>query len=130
MKQDARERMRQARYVFEHKSQPLLPRAKFHARVLRFASICAVGIQGTLALGTLGYHTLEDQDWLEAALNAAMILTGMGPVDELHTSAGKVFAIVYALFSGTVFLSLVALFLAPIAHRLLHAFHIENEESR
>lgn len=130
MKHDARERMRQARSLFEHKSQPLLPRAKFHARVVRFASICAVGIALTLMIGTLGYHALEDLDWLEAALNAAMILTGMGPVDELHTSAGKVFAIVYALFSGTVFLSMVALFLAPIAHRVLHAFHIDSEESR
>ena len=113
--------------AFEHKSEALLPRARFGVRMLRALGACAAVIVLSLVLGTVGYHVTEGHDWLEAALNAAMILTGMGPVDELHTGAGKVFAIVYAIFSGVVFLTSVALFLAPIVHRLLHAFHLEEE---
>jgi len=113
---------------FEHKRQPLLSEAAFRLRMLRVGGAAAVLVMVALGVGTLGYRATEGWGWLDAALNAAMILTGMGPVDELHTPAGKVFAIAYALFSGVTFLSGIALILAPIAHRLLHAFHLEDEE--
>ena len=80
-----------------------------------------------LGIGACGYHQCENLGWLDATLNASMILTGMGPVDELHTQAGKLFAIAYSLFSGVVFLSVITLVVAPIAHRMLHAFHLDED---
>jgi hypothetical protein len=81
-----------------------------------------------LGLGTVGYHALAGLSWLDAALNAAMILTGMGPVNPISTPAAKVFAIVYALFSGVFFLTMVAVLLAPALHHFLHRFHLDMSE--
>ena len=81
-----------------------------------------------LGIGVVGYHEFEAMDWLDAFLNAAMILGGMGPVDQLHTSVGKLFAGMYALFSGLVFLVAAGLFFSPLVHRLLHKFHFEAED--
>ena len=80
---------------------------------------------GSLAFGAIGYHALADLPWLDATLNAAMILTGMGPVDPLRTPAAKLFGIFYALFSGVAFLTMVAVLFAPVAHRFLHRFHLD-----
>lgn len=110
---------------FEHKSEPLLPVRAFRLRILRAGSASLVLVAASLALGTVGYRATEGWAWLDAALNAAMILTGMGQVSAPRTDAGKLFAIAYALFSGVVFLTTVALVLAPLAHRMLHAFHLE-----
>jgi len=82
-------------------------------------------IAASLALGAVGYHFTEGFDWIDSILNAAMILTGMGPVNPLQTTAGKLFATVYALFSGIVFLTTAALVLGPPFHRLIHRFHLE-----
>jgi hypothetical protein len=78
-----------------------------------------------LAIGIVGYHEFEGMAWVDATVNAAMILGGMGPVNELHTNAGKLFAAAYALFSGIVFLVAIAVLLAPVVHRFLHRFHID-----
>lgn len=94
----------------------------------RMAGLALALVVLALLLGAAGYHVFEGMSWLDATLNAAMILTGMGPVDHVKTTGGKVFAIAYALFSGVVFLSSVALILAPIGHRVLHHFHIESED--
>ena len=110
---------------FERKHEPLLPFAEFRRRVLAAAGGGFALVAVALALGAVGYHATEGMRWLDATLNAAMILTGMGQVTELHTDAGKLFAIGYALFSGVVFLTVMALVLAPVAHRILHAFHLE-----
>lgn len=80
-----------------------------------------------LLLGTSGYHFIEGFSWLDSVLNASMLLGGMGPVNELHTSAGKVFASFYALFSGLVFVTMAGIIGAPILHRLLHRFHMEED---
>jgi hypothetical protein len=80
----------------------------------------------SLGLGVLGYHLTEGLSWLDSLLNASMILGGMGPVDVLHTPAGKLFASFYALFSGAVFLGMAGIVVAPIAHRLLHRLHLEE----
>jgi hypothetical protein len=111
--------------VFEARSHKLASRAVFLRRVL-LNVLVAVSLVGlSWAIGIIGYHELEGLAWLDAALNAAMILGGMGPVDVLHTEAGKVFAMCYALYSGVVFLAVAALIFAPLAHRLLHRFHLE-----
>jgi hypothetical protein len=97
-------------------------------RLLRNGTIVTGLIFGAVALGAVGYHAFDDLPWLDAALNAAMILTGMGPVSPLVTPAAKVFAIVYSLFSGVFFLTMVAVLLAPALHHFLHRFHIEFDE--
>jgi hypothetical protein len=90
----------------------------------------ALGIIGiSLGLGIFGYHFCAGLSWLDALLNASMILTGMGPVNELHTTWGKLFASFYALFSGVVFITSVAVMLAPMVHRFLHKFHFDLENS-
>ena len=83
-----------------------------------------------LAIGMAGYRWTESMDWVDAFLNAAMILGGMGPVGELRTTAGKLFAGAYSLFSGVVFLVVVGVMFAPLAHRLLHRLHIEGEPDK
>ena len=85
----------------------------------------------SLCMGACGYHFLEDIPWLDAFLNAAMILTGMGPVTTLQTNTGKLFAICYSLYSGIVFLTVVSLIMMPLLHRFFHKLHlsIDSEES-
>ncbi len=115
--------------MFEHRRQPLLSQREFLIRQLIFLLVALVIIFGSLLLGMLGYHFLENLAWIDALVNAAMLLGGMGPVNELHTSAGKIFASFYALYSGIVFLVSVGVILAPLYHRFLHRFHLEMEES-
>lgn len=114
--------------MFEHKTHPLVSRTQFLVRVLRH-SLFATAIIGTsLGIGVLGYHLIEGQPWVDALLNASMLLGGMGPVGELHTTGGKLFASAYALFSGTVFLVAIAVMFAPVYHRFLHHFHLAYDE--
>jgi hypothetical protein len=80
-------------------------------------------IAGGLVPGVLGYHWIARLGWIDAILNASMILTGMGPVATLNTSAAKLFASAYALFSGIIFLGSISVVLAPLLHRLIHHFH-------
>lgn len=84
---------------------------------------------GAWGIGILGYHDLVGQAWIDAVLNSAMILGGMGPVDPIHTDTGKLFAALYALFSGIVFLVAAGVIVAPLLHRVLHHFHLEVEET-
>jgi hypothetical protein len=112
---------------YEHHNQPLLPRIKFLGRILGHALIALILLALALGIGVLGYHLTERMSWLDALLNASMILGGMGPVGELHTQGGKLFASFYALFSGVVFLASAGLLIAPLAHRLLHRLHLEAE---
>jgi hypothetical protein len=112
--------------VFEHRTSPLLPRNLFFRRVLKYFLISAGIFAIALGIGMLGYHTFENLNWVDAFVNAAMILSGMGPVNQLNTDSGKIFAGCYALFSGLVFITATGIFLAPIAHRALHRFHMES----
>jgi hypothetical protein len=113
--------------MYEHRDEPLLNRKAFLARLARHAAVAMGLVFGSLTLGAIGYHLTEDLPWLDAVLNAAMILTGMGPVNKLHTVAGKVFATGYALFSGVAFLAITGLLVAPVGHRILHKLHLEEE---
>jgi hypothetical protein len=81
-------------------------------------------------MGVLGYHYIAGLSWIDAFENAAMILSGMGPVDEIHGTGAKVFAGCYALFSGVVFITTAAILLAPLVHRLLHRFHVSHDRAR
>jgi len=110
---------------------PHKPSARHLARRLAKTAAIVVGmVAAALAVGAVGYHELSDLPWLDATLNAAMILTGMGPVDHMVTPGAKIFAIVYALFGGLFFLSMVAVLLAPVAQHFLHRFHMELDEHR
>ena len=111
--------------MFEHRHQPLIPRKAFLRRQLSFTLIALAIILGSLVIGMAGYHFLEGMSWLDALLNAAMILGGMGPVDILHTTGGKVFASLFALYSGVIFLVVAGVLLVPGFHRILHHFHLE-----
>ncbi len=115
--------------MFEHRSAPLLSRKAFLRRLYRSGGLALALIAFSLTLGVLGYHFTDDLSWIDALLNASMILTGMGPVNATPTVAAKLFASFYALFSGIVFLTSVAVFFAPIIHRLFHRFHLESEKS-
>ena len=89
------------------------------------AFACGV-IAVSLGAGILGYHYIAHFSWIDALLNASMILGGMGPVGNLEGDAGKVFASVYALFSGLVFIAVLGMLLAPFVHRIMHRFHIDE----
>jgi hypothetical protein len=99
-------------------------------RLVRNGSIVAAFIVLALGLGATGYHILNGLSWLDAVLNAAMILTGMGPIAPISTPAAKVFATFYALFSGVFFLTMVAVLLAPALHHFLHRFHLDLSQQR
>ncbi|HXU12582.1 MAG TPA: hypothetical protein VN898_11500 [Candidatus Binatia bacterium] len=104
---------------------PLPPRTHFLRHVARNAALAGGLVSGSLALGVLGYHLLAGLSWIDALVNASMILTGMGPVNEMTTVGAKLFASFYALFSGVAFLTIVAVLLAPAVHRFLHRFHLD-----
>ncbi len=113
--------------MFEHFQQPLLRKKAYHQRLLRHGGIAAAAIAGCLGLGVLGYHVFGGLDWLDAFVNASMILSGMGPVNELHGDAAKVFAGCYALFSGIAFITIAGILFAPVVHRFLHKFHLDSK---
>jgi hypothetical protein len=116
--------------MFEHHRQPLLPRPHFFRRLARHFLIASGIVAGALGLGVCGYHYFESLPWLDSLLNASMILSGMGPVSDLHTASGKLFASFYALFSGIAFITIVGVLFAPVFHRFLHKFHLEFEAER
>ncbi|OGT28828.1 MAG: hypothetical protein A2Z17_01070 [Gammaproteobacteria bacterium RBG_16_66_13] len=116
------------RHLYEHRSQPLLPRPLFLRRLLLHTGAALLVAAVSLAIGVLGYRLIENLAWIDALLNASMILGGMGQIDRLQTEAGKIFASAYALFSGGVFLVVAGILVAPVAHRILHRLHLEEPE--
>jgi hypothetical protein len=110
----------------ERKHEKLLPTSMFLVRLIRYAIATFILVCGSLLAGMWGYHHFENLSWLDSFLNASMILGGMGPVNAVHTSNGKLFAGIYALYSGLVILGAAGLLFTPLAHRFLHRFHLEN----
>jgi hypothetical protein len=113
--------------MYEHRREPLIPRRRFLGRMAKHALGALALVVSTLWVGMAGYHWLEGLSWVDAYLNAAMILGGMGPVAELHTTRGKLFAGTYALYAGVVFLVGVGVVLAPVVHRAMHRFHLDGK---
>jgi hypothetical protein len=114
--------------MYERHTQPLLPVRHFIRRLFLHALLALAVTAAALGIGILGYSLTEGMSLLDALLNASMILGGMGPVNALHTDAGKLFASFYALFAGMVFLGIAGILLAPVAHRFLHWMHLEESE--
>lgn len=114
--------------MYEHKSRPLLSRSEFAKRMALHIAIAFVLIAFSLAMGMTGYHWLSELSWSDSLLNASMILAGMGPVNTLNDDPAKYFASFYALYSGIAFLSIVGVITAPVLHRFMHKFHLDEEE--
>ncbi len=112
--------------MFEHHRQPLLPKKAFLARLAGSLGLGLVILTACLGFGMLGYRHFEGLSWIDAFLNASMILSAMGPVAPLKTDAGKLFAGVYALFSGLAFITTAGIALAPAVHRFFHILHREH----
>jgi hypothetical protein len=105
--------------------RPLAPRRVYARKVARSGAYAGALIFASLTIGVLGYRGLEHMAWIDALLNASMIMGGMGPVDNLHTVAGKLFASAYALYCGALMLVAMSILLAPVFERFLHRFHLE-----
>ncbi|MCL4492297.1 MAG: hypothetical protein M1510_10435 [Nitrospirae bacterium] len=114
--------------MFEHHRKPLLSRRAFLRRQVRHTAFSLIILGFSIGIGMIGYHYFGRLCWVDAFLNASMILTGMGPVDHMDSSRGKIFAALYALFSGIAFLTFAAVLFSPIYHRFLHKFHLAFEE--
>lgn len=112
---------------FEHRGEPLLPLRAFYHRLAEFALLSLALVLFSLGIGILGYMALEGMEPVDAFLNAAMLMGGMGPVAVLTTEGGKIFAGLYAMYCGFVLLVSVAIFITPVFHRVLHHFHLEGK---
>ena len=113
--------------MFEHHTSPLLPRKAFYRRVALSVLLSLVVLAFGLGIGMAGYHFTEGLSWIDAFVNAAMILSGMGPLAVPQTHLGKLFAGCYALFSGLAFISVAGILMAAPVHRLLHKFHLHEK---
>jgi len=112
--------------MYEHRTQKLAPRSTFYQRILKNVLLATIIMIFCLVIGILGYHYSAGIHWLDAVHNSSMILSGMGPVVEIKTVAGKWFSSFYALFSGVVFITNIGIILAPAMHRMFHRLHIED----
>ncbi len=110
----------------EKRKEKPLPLTDYVGRQLKYAAISILLIVFSLLIGVVGYHHYAGISWIDALLNASMILTGMGPVNTMQTYGAKLFSSFYALYSGVAFLSISAVMIAPLAHRILHLFHAEE----
>lgn len=116
-----------APFMYEHRKQPLAPKAIYYQRVVRNLAAASGVLLVCLLIGVAGYHYWGGASWIDALHNASMILSGMGPVVEITSTSGKLFSSAYALFSGVIFISNVGFILAPAVHRLFHKLHIDEE---
>ena len=116
--------------MYEHRNEKLLTPRQFAKRVALHAALVLAAVSISLAIGVIGYRVTAGLPWLDALLNASMILGGMGPVGDLPNDGAKLFASAYALFSGLMFITVAGLVFAPVIHRFLHRFHLESEEDK
>jgi hypothetical protein len=114
---------------FENRRQKVVPLKHFFLRMGRYALFACVLILFSVAIGLLGYHNLAHLSWLNSFHMSCMILTGMGPVEPMNSACAKLFSSFYALYSGVAFLSITAVFFAPVVHRLLHILHVEDGDN-
>jgi hypothetical protein len=114
--------------MFERKGEPLISTGAFALRIARSIGVMLLVAAASLIVGSVGYHVAGNLGWVDSLLNASMILTGMGPVDRMTTTSGKLFASGYALYSGITFISMIGVVVAPILHRVVHRFHIDTDD--
>jgi len=114
--------------MFEGPHRPLQSRRLFAIRMTGFLIVAVCVDSIGLAVGAVGYHFLENLQWLDATLNAALVMTGNGPVDPPHTEAGKLFSIFFAMLGVILFAAVIGVLLTPVFHRMLHAFHSRRAE--
>lgn len=114
--------------MFERRDEKLAPMSVFVRRMAASIAMAGLLIAVALAIGIIGYHRLGRFAWVDSLLEASMILGGMGPVSTLAMTGVKLFASGYALFSGLVFIAIMGIVLAPVTHRMLHKFHIDEED--
>jgi hypothetical protein len=114
------------RLRYEHLGEPLLPRRKFLYRIWQHFLVALAVVVLSMVLGMVGYHWLAKFSWIDSFLNAAMLLGGMGPVGDIPTDSGKLFAGFYALYSGLVLIVSAGVLLTPVLHRLMHHLHLEG----
>jgi hypothetical protein len=112
--------------MYELKHHPLAPRPVYYRRIARNFGFAAAVVGASLLGGVAGYHYLEHLPWIDALLDSSMIMGGMGPVDPIKSTAGKLFASAYALYCGLVLLITAGIVAAPVIHRLLHRFHLAD----
>ena len=115
---------------FERRHDQLAPRTVFFKRVAASLFLALGLIAFALAIGIIGYHSLAGLGWVDSLLEASMILGGMGPINTLPDDTAKVFASLYALFSGLMFIGIMGVVLSPIVHRFLHKFHVDEEDTK
>jgi hypothetical protein len=116
--------------VYERRTEPLLPRRAFLLRLSRHGAVAFGVLALSLLVGMVGYHLFEKLHWVDAFLNSAMLLGGLGPVDPPKTAAGKLFAGAYALYAGLVFITVAAILWTPVFHRVLHHFHADEKDEK
>lgn len=116
-------------HQFENISKPLLDVHSFIKRQIKFTLIALLFLAFCLGIGMLGYHFIAGIGWVGAYHNATMILSGMGEIDHMPSDAARIFSGSYALFSGVVFLSTIAVLFAPVVHRFLHVMHVEDPDA-
>jgi len=114
--------------AYERRHEELAPRSVFVRRIIASLAVALVLILAALFIGICGYHFLAGFNWIDSFLEASMILGGMGPVNQLPTDAAKVFASIYALFSGLILIALMGIILSPVAHRVMHKFHVDEKD--
>ena len=114
--------------MFERKHQKIAPASIFMKRLAGYIVIAILLILFALFIGIAGYHWLAGLGWVDSLLNASMILGGMGPVNLLTNTSAKIFASLYALFSGLVFIAVMGIVFTPIVHRMLHKFHVDDKD--
>ena len=113
---------------FERRHDKLAPRAVFIKRLIAALAVALGLILLALIVGIVGYHLIAGFNWVDSLLEASMILGGMGPIKELPSDGAKVFASIYALFSGIIFIGVMGIILSPVVHRIMHKFHVDEKD--
>jgi hypothetical protein len=111
--------------IFEHHKEPLVPKSIFLQRVVKCIWVASLLLGVSISLGAAVYHFVEGLPWVDAVLNAVLIMTGLGLVDTLHNTQTKIFTCFYAILTAVVFYMALAIIFAPLIHRFLHRFHLE-----
>ena len=113
---------------YERRQDQLAPRSVFIKRIIASLVVALGIISVALLIGIAGYHYIAGFNWIDSLLEASMILGGMGPIKELPNDAAKIFASIYALFSGLILIALMGIILSPVVHRMMHKFHVDEKD--